>query len=156
MADLPSKQVAADDCQLNWEDALSRFTDLETLDGTDIDAGTVALAALATDALNAFLKLTTAADREVAFGTTTVTCSSGGGSGAIAYGSASVTHGMGATPAYVLLTVTSGGSLGGGNVVIGVSSSSLGATTFTVNASALTPSVNNINGTVAVAWLAIA
>lgn len=134
----------------------SLIATINALDSSNYADASVTLAKLATDALNKFPKLNTVADKKVEFGSTTVTCSSGGGSGSIAYGTASVTHGMGATPTHVFLTVKSGGTLGGGNVIVGLSSSGVGSTTFTVNASVLTPGTDNINGTVAVSWFAIA
>ena len=120
-----------------------------------IQSGAVTYAKLATDSTNAFLKLTTAADKKVAFGTGSITCSSGGGVGAIAYGSSNVTHGMGLTPSYVFLTVITGGSLAGGNVMLTLTANSIGGTTFTANASAYTPGADNVNGTVSFAWVAI-
>lgn len=125
------------------------------IDSANIASGAVGYSALATGAANAFLKLTTAADKHMAFGTTTVTCSSGGGSGLVAYGSASVTHGMGLTPSYVLLTVKNGGTIGAGDAMVYTNVSSIGSSTFSANASLFKPATDLINGTVSVAWAAI-
>ncbi len=131
---------------------VSAVNNIETANLAD---ASVSPAKLTTASLNYFLKLTTSADKKVEFGTTTVTCSSGGGSGVIAYGAASVTHGMGLTPSYVLLTVKSGGTLTASNCIITLGASSIGGTTFTVDASAFKPSTDLVNGTVSVAWVAI-
>ena len=143
--------------QINEPNSTADPKIVTALDSSNYADASVTLAKLATDALNKFPKLNTVADKKVEFGSTTITCSSGGGSGSIAYGSATVTHGLGAAPSYVLLTVKSGGTLGGGNVVVGLAWAPSGtpSTTFTASASVLTPGTDNINGTVAVSWLAI-
>lgn len=128
---------------------------VNNIEEANLADASVSVAKLASGTLNYFLKLASAADKKVAFGSTTVTCSSGGGSGVIAYGAATVTHGMGATPTYVVLTVKSGGTLTASNCIITLGSSSVGSTTFAVDCSVFKPSTDLVNGTVAVNWLAI-
>lgn len=140
---------------------------INALDTSNYADASVTKVKLATDALNAFLKLNTVADKKVEFGSATITCSSGGGTygdadGAsphlyrIAYGGTSVTHGMGATPSYVFLTAKTGGTIAGGDCMISLSATAIGGTTFTANASVFNPTIDEVNGTVAVSWLAIA
>lgn len=128
----------------------------KAIDDTNIADAALTKDLLASDALNAFLKLNTPADRAVAWGDVTVTCSSGGGVGSIAYGSADVTHGLGDTPVIVVLTVKNGGTLADGDVILSLAASGADTSKFVANVSAFKPAANMVNGTVKVGWLAIA
>lgn len=67
-------------------------------------------------------------------------------------GTGTVTHGLGKTPAYVLATPTSGGSLFANVILSG--SSSIGASTFVLTAQSYN-GTNLAGGTLLVDWLAI-
>lgn len=85
------------------------------VDATNLASGGVSKSRLATDALNAFLKLNTVADKKVAWGLASMAWTT-------TFGQVTVTHGLGATPSLVLaLQSEDSSSVFFGQHLIGVS-----------------------------------
>ena len=116
-----------------------------TLDGALLANSTVPKGKLATDALNAFLKLNAAADRKVAFGTGIITFST------VNRAFLDVAHGLGTTPMLVICMPKDGGTFFGG---FPMDASVIGATTFRAHAEY--KETNTVSGTLHFYWVAVA